>query len=103
MVLLKFIGILVGIYLFFYIFFKLFGKAIQRALVKGLVRRAQKSMDNQSQIYEQQVNGHSPFEDTVYVEDDVKVSIRRGNKPDPNKKPELPKDMIEEVEYEDVE
>ncbi|HEX2898799.1 MAG TPA: hypothetical protein VHS96_03670, partial [Bacteroidia bacterium] len=71
-------------------------------LMKSVMRRAQAEMDRQSRVYQQHAEGYSPFEDSVYVEDDVKVSIRRGNKHDPNKKPDMKDLSIETVEYEDL-
>jgi hypothetical protein len=102
MILLKFILVLFGIYVFFYVVWKVFGKAIQRFLVKQLVKGAQRSMDQQSRVYQQYANDHSPFEENVYIEDDVKVSIRRGNKHDKNEKPDISTMPIEEVDFEDV-
>lgn len=103
MVLLRFVLILFGVYFAFWLVWKLFGKAISRYLIRAFVRRAQRDMDRRSQVYQQYAEGHSPFEDSVYVEDGVKVSIRRGNKQDPDKKPDLNSMGIETVEYEDVE
>ena len=83
-------------------FIRLFGKPIMRFLMKKLVKRAQKDVDRQSQTYQQYAEGYTPFEESVYVEDDVKVSIRRGNKPDPSKKPDLQELPIETVDFEDI-
>jgi hypothetical protein len=102
MVLVKFVLILLSIYLGFWLIWRLFGKSISRYLLKVFVRRAQRDMEQQSRVYQQYAEGYSPFEDSVYVEDDVKVSIRRGNKPDPNKKPDMGSKSIETVEFEDV-
>ncbi len=73
-----------------------------RALMNRLIKRAQRDMNKQSQVYEQYAQGHSPHEDSVYIEDDVKVSIRRGNTSATSKKPDISSMPIEEVEYEDV-
>jgi hypothetical protein len=102
MILLKFVLILFSIYLGFWLVWRLFGKAISRYLIKVFMKRAQREMDRQSQVYQQYAEGYSPFEDSVYVEDNVKVSIRRGNKPDPNQKPDIKTMPIETVEFEDV-
>ncbi len=103
MILLKFILILFGIYVCFYVGWKLFGKSIQRFLIKRLVKTAQRSMDQQSRVYQQYANDYSPFEENVYIEDDVKVSIRRGSKHDKNEKPDISSMPVEEVDFEDVE
>jgi hypothetical protein len=103
MILLKFVLIIFGIYLVFYVGWKLFGKAISRALIRAFVRRAQKSMDDQSRQYQRYAQDYSPFEDNVYIEDDVKVSIRRGSKHDKNEKPDMASLPVEEVDFEDVE
>jgi hypothetical protein len=76
-ILLKFILVLLGIYLGFYVLWKLFGKTISRFLFKKVVQQAQKSMDNDSRRYQRYAQDHSPFEDNVYIEDDVKRSILR--------------------------
>ncbi|MBK9448694.1 MAG: hypothetical protein IPN95_04640 [Bacteroidetes bacterium] len=102
MVLLKFVLILLSIYMGFWLLWKIFGKAVMRALMKSVMKRAQADMDRQTQTYQRHAEEYSPFEDSVYVEDDVKVSIRRGNKPDPNKKPDIKDLSIETVEYEDL-
>lgn len=101
MILLKFVLILFGIYVAFWLTWRLFGKAITRVLLRALSRRMQRDMNNQSRVYQQYAEGHSPFEDSVYVEDDVKVSIRRGNKADASK-PKVNEEQIETVEWEDV-
>ena len=102
-ILLKFVLILLGIYVGFYIIWKLFGKLISRSILKFFVKRAQQSMDGQSRQYQRYAQEHSPFEENVYIEDDVKVSIRRGNKPDKNEKPNISTLPVEEVDFEDVE
>lgn len=102
MILLKFVMIIALIYLSIYVLWKLFGKAIMRALMNKLIKRAQKDMEKQSQVYEQYVQGHSPYEESVYVEDDVKVSIRRGGTAASEKKPDISSMPIEEVEFEDI-
>jgi predicted membrane protein len=99
MVLIKFFFIIILIYLGFYVFWKLFGKSIIRWAMGRLVKRAQRDMERQSQVYEQYVQGHSPYEDNVYYEDDVKVSIKRNTA---NKKPDLNNMPIETVDFEDV-
>jgi hypothetical protein len=103
MILLKFILILFGIYVGFYVLWKLFGKSIIRLLMKSFMKRAQKSMDDQSRQYQRYAQDHSPFEENVYIEDDVKVSIRRGSKHDPHEKPPISSLPVEEVDFEDVE
>lgn len=103
MVLLKFVLILLSIYMGFWLLWKIFGKAVMRYLMKSVVKRAQANMDQQSQFYQRHAEEYSPFEDSVYVEDDVKVSIRRGNKHGPNEKPDIKDLSIETVDYEDVE
>ena len=103
MILLKFVLIVAFIYLSIYVLWKLFGKAITRALMNRLIKRAQRSMDDQSRTYQQYAEGHSPHEDSVYIEDDVKVSIRRGNSSAESKKPDISTMPIEEVEFEDIE
>lgn len=103
MILLKFVLIIALIYLCIYVLWKLFGKAIMRALMNRLIKRAQRDMDKQSQVYEQYAEGHSPHEDSVYIEDDVKVSIRRGNASATPKKPDISTMPIEEVDFEDIE
>ncbi|MFN8395312.1 MAG: hypothetical protein U0176_11765 [Bacteroidia bacterium] len=101
MVLLKFVLILFGIYLAFWLVWRLFGKAISRALLRAVSKRMQRDMENQTRTYQQYAEGHSPFEDSVYVEDDVKVSIRRGNKQEAGK-PKVNEEQIETVDWEDV-
>lgn len=103
MILIKFVLILLGIYVAFWVIWRLFGKAITRSLLKAFVKRAQRDMDRQSQHYQQYAEGYTPFEESVYVEDDVKVSIRRGSKSDSHKKNDLHDLPIETVDYEDVE
>ena len=102
-ILLKFVLILFGIYVGFYVIWKLFGKSITRFMFKKVVDQAQKSMNEQSRQYHQYAEGHSPFEDRIYVEDDVKVTIRRGDKHDKNEKPDLHSLPVEEVDFEDIE
>jgi hypothetical protein len=101
-VLANFVLILLGIYLAFWVVWRLFGKSISRWLLQAFVRRAQRDMDQQSRVYQQYAEGYSPFEDSVYVEDDVKVSIRRGNKGEAGKKKEIDGERIETVEFEDL-
>jgi hypothetical protein len=104
MVLVKFVLILFGIYLAFWLFFKLFGKALSRWAIKMFVRRAQRSMDEQSRQYHQYAQDYSPFEENVYIEDDVRVSIRKGSKPDPGKdRRDISNLPVEEVEFEYIE
>lgn len=101
MILLKFIG-WVFIFLFgLMIFMRIFGRPIMRYIMKTLVKRAQADMDQQSRNYEQYVNGN-PFEDNVYVDEEVKVSVKRGT-PEPEQKASLDPTMIETVDYEDIE
>jgi hypothetical protein len=102
-ILLKFVLVLLGIYVGFYLLWKLFGKAISRYLMKSLINRAQKSMNDQSRQYQRHAHEYSPFEDSVYIEDDVKVTIRRGDKHDKNEKPSISSLPVEEVDFEDVE
>jgi len=101
MILLKFIG-WVFIFLFAVaIFMRIFGRPIMRYLMKVLVKRAQADMEQQARNYEQYVNGN-PFEDNVYVDEDVKVSVKRGD-PEPEQKASIDPNMIETVEFEDIE
>ena len=102
MILLKFIFYIFLFYLGVVVFFRLFGKPLSRFLMGRLVKRAQADMDRQSREYQQKAEGHSPFEESVYVRDDVKVSIRRGQKEKSRRDPFSP-NRIEEVDYEDVE
>jgi hypothetical protein len=101
MILLKFIGYILLFYLGALIFFRLFGKAIGRFVLSRLVNRAQADMDRQSREFQQKAEGHSPFEESVYVKDDVKVSIRRGQKEKNRRDPLDPKRIVE-VDYEDL-
>lgn len=94
--------IVFGTYLLFWLVWKLFGKRIMQYAAKTLIKKAQQDMDRQSRAYQQHVQDYTPFEENVYVEDDVKVSIRRGSKHDPEKKPDLKDLSIETVEYEDL-
>ena len=100
---LKFLGIIFAIYLVFWLVWKIFGRRIMRYAAQTLIKKAQQDMDRQSRVYQQYAENHTPFEESVYVEDDVKVSIRRGNKHDPEKKPDLKDMSIETVDFEDVE
>ncbi len=101
MIILKFIAAVIIFMFCLSIFFRLFGKPIMRYLVKVLAKRAQADLDKRSRNYDQFVDGHSPFEDSIYVDDDVKVSVKRGQK-DKEEKPELDPSMIETVDYEDI-
>lgn len=102
MILLKFIGWVFVVTFGLVLFFRIFGKPIMRYMMRILVKKAQADLERQSQVYEQYVDGHSPFEDSVYVDQDVKVSVKRGNQEKPTKA-ELDPTMIETVEYEDIE
>lgn len=102
MILLKFIFYIFVFYLAVVLFLRLFGKPIGRFLMARLVKRAQADMDRQSREYQQKAEGHTPFEESVYVRDDVKVSIRRGQK-EKSRRDTVPDKQIEEVDYEDVE
>lgn len=103
MILLKFILILFGIYVGFYVIWKLFGRLISQSLVKFVMKRAQKSMNDQSRQYQRYAQDHSPFEENVYIEDDIKVSIRRGAQQERNEKPKVSQLPVEEVDFEDIE
>ena len=101
MIILKFIGWIFIITFGLILFLRIFGRPIMRYLMKILVKRAQADLDRQSKIYEEYVHGHSPFEDNIYVDDNVKVSVKRGDKEAPKKK-EIDPSMIETVDFEDV-
>lgn len=103
MTLLKFILIIFGIYIAFFLFIRLFGKSLSRFVLKYLVRKAQQDMERQSRVYEQKAEGYSPFEESMYMKDDVKVSMRRGQKEQSRKSDVLDPNRIEEVDFEDVE
>ena len=102
MILLKFIAWVLLITFGISLFLRIFGRPIMRYAMKVLVKKAQADLDRQSRVYEQYVDGHSPFEDSVYVDDKVKVSVKRGQDKKAAKK-EIDPSMIETVEFEDVE
>ena len=101
MIILKFIGWVFVITFGLIVFLRLFGRPIMRYLMRYLVKKAQADLDRQSKVYDQYVDGYSPFEDNVYVDDNVKVSMKRGQK-EKSGKSELDPSMIETVEFEDV-
>ena len=102
MILLKFLGwVLFGL-IALGLFFRLFGKPLSKFLLRYFIKRAQKDMERQSRAYEQYVQGHSPFEDNIYVDENTRVSIKRGQTETATKPVELDDAMIEEVEFEDL-
>lgn len=102
MIILKFIAAVIIFMFCLSIFFRLFGKPIMRYLVRVLAKRAQADLDRRSKAYDQFVDGHSPFEDSIYVDDGVKVSVKRGQK-EKEEKTDINPNMIETVEFEDIE
>jgi hypothetical protein len=103
MILVKFLLVVLGIYFAFFLFFRVFGKAISRFALSYLQRKAQASMDAQSRAFQQKAEGHSPYEDSVFVKDDVKVSIPKSQQNKPKKDHTFDPNRIEQVEYEDLE
>lgn len=102
MILLKFIGwVFVGL-LALSLFLRLFGRPIGKFLLRYFIKRAQKDLERQSQVYDQYVQGHSPFEDSVFVDENTRVSIRRGQQEAEAKQTQLDESIIEEVEFEDL-
>lgn len=101
MILLKFLFWLIVGFIALGLFFRLFGKPLSKFLLRYFIKRAQKDMERQSRTYEQYVQGHSPFEDNIYVDEQTRVSIKRGQK-QPAKPVEIDDAMIEEVEFEDL-
>jgi|GEM_PF-2768678 hypothetical protein len=103
MILVKFLLILLGIYLTFFILVRVFGKAIARYLLRAVQRRAQREMDRQSREYQQHAQGHNPYEENVFVNDDLKVTYKRDAKGKAKKDHTFDPNRIEQVEYEDLE
>ncbi|HHG85921.1 MAG TPA: hypothetical protein ENJ82_14335 [Bacteroidetes bacterium] len=102
MIILKLLFWIVVIYAALFFFFRVFGPLIAKYLLRTFVKRAQDDLNKQTRAYERYAEGHSPFEDNVFLDDDTKVSIRK-NQSQKEKKVSLDADMIEEVEFEDVE
>ncbi len=101
MIIFKFIA---AVFIFMFclsVFFRLFGRPIIRYLVKVLAKRAQADLDRRARNYDQFVDDHNPFEDSIYVDDGVKVSVRRGQK-EKEEKSGIDLEVIETVEYEDI-
>jgi hypothetical protein len=102
MILIKFIFYLFLFYLGVVVFLRIFGKSIGRYLMGRLAKRAQEDMERQSREFQQKAEGHNPYADSVYVKDDVKVSIPRTPKEKSRREP-FAANQVEEVEFEDVE
>lgn len=102
MILLKFIGWVFFGLLALTLFMRLFGKPISKFLLRYFIKRAQKDMERQSRVYEQYVQGHSPFEDSIYVDENTRVSIQRGQNEAAPKPRDINDALIEEVEFEDL-
>lgn len=102
MIILKLIFWIVVIYAGLFLFFRVFGPLIAKYLLRTFVKRAQEDLNRQTQAYERYAEGHNPFEDNVFLDDDVKVSIRKSEAKSPEKT-SIDPNLIEEVEFEDVE
>ncbi|MEM0996570.1 MAG: hypothetical protein AAGN35_05810 [Bacteroidota bacterium] len=101
MIILKLIFWVVVFYVAVYLFFKFFGPLISKRVLRYFVKKAQEDLDRQTRTYEQHAEGYSPFEDNVFLDDDVKVSIPKANDKK-EEKPSIDEKYIEEVDYEDV-
>jgi hypothetical protein len=102
MIILKLIFWIAVFYLAIYLFFKLFGPLISKRVLRFFVKKAQQDLDRQTRAYERHAEGYSPFEDNVFIDDDIKVSIPK-QKEKKEAKPTIDEKFIEEVDYEDVE
>ncbi|MEM7035423.1 MAG: hypothetical protein AAF570_00510 [Bacteroidota bacterium] len=102
MILVKFFFWVLVIYLSLFVFVRFILPIITRYAFRYVIKKAQQDMDRQSRIYQQYAEGHSPFEDNIYINDDTRVSIKRGQKNEDSKKSGLDPDMIEDVNYEDI-
>ena len=101
MIILKLIFWIAVFYLAVYLFFKFFGPLISKRLLRYFVKKAQQDLDRQTRAYEQHAEGYSPFEDNVFIDDDVKVSIPK-SKEKKAEKATIDEHFIEEVDYEDI-
>lgn len=102
MILLKFIGWVFVTIFCLILFLRIFGKPLLRLFARYVVKKAQQDMERQQQVYNNYVKNHSPFEDNVYVNEDTRVSIRRGKKQEAaQKQTAIDESFIEEVEFED--
>lgn len=74
------------------------GPRIIKWILKSLVKSAQKDLDEKSrQFYEQTENG-SPFQESIYTEDDIKVIVKKNVE-----KEKRPLDLgAEEVDFEEI-
>lgn len=102
MILIKFLGWVMLITLGMILFFRVFGRPIMRFALRYFIKKAQEDLNRQSRIYEQYVDGHSPFEDSVYVQENVRVTVKRGQQEKEKEKAPLDDSIIETVEFEDV-
>ena len=103
MIIIKFFGWVFFITLILVLFFRIFGRPLLKLFARYVVKKAQQDMAKQQQVYENYVRNHSPFEDNVYVDGDTKVTMRRGKKAQTAKKQApLDEQLIEEVEFEDI-
>lgn len=102
MILLKFVFWIIFAWLCLFLFFRIFGPMITKYLLRYFIKKAQQDMDRQSQVYQQYAEGHSPFEDSVYVNDETRVSMRRGQKAEAKRNKGIDDSMIEEVDFEDI-
>lgn len=86
------------------LFFRFFGRPIMKLALRYFIKKAQGDLNRQSQVYEQFVDGHSPFEDSVYVDAETRVSMRKDAKDKEKDKEKVVIDetIIETVDFEDI-
>ncbi len=102
MIIIKFLGWVFFITLILVLFLRVFGRPLLKLFARYVAKKAQQDLEKQQRTYDQYVRGHSPFEDNVYVNEDTRVSIRRGKKNEQEKKAVIDDSFIEEVEFEDI-
>ena len=102
MILLQFLSWVLFLSLALTMFLRFFGRPLMRWFLKFVLRRAQKDLERQSRVYDEFVEGHSPYADSVMVDDQTRVTIKKESAKRTQRKSSLDDGLIEEVEFEDL-